>query len=114
VAVAGSAVYGATKAFVTSFSEALHSEVRGQGVHVTALCPGFTKTEFHEGGDGSEQGLPRFAWLEASRVARAGLDAVASGRAVCVPGAQYKAVIPLLRIVPHPAIRSVAKAIRRR
>jgi uncharacterized protein len=112
VASPGSAVYGATKAFVTSFSEGLSGEVAGRGVHVTALCPGFTRTEFHDDhpGDG---GLPGFAWLDAARVARAGLDAVAAGRVICVPGAQYKAVVPLARIVPRRVIRSVVKVVRR-
>jgi short-subunit dehydrogenase len=116
-AMPGSAVYGATKAFVTSFSESLSGEVADQGVHVTALCPGFTRTasaEDHSGEDHSgDGGMPEFAWLDAGRVARAGLDAVASGRVICVPGAQYKAVVPLAKIVPRRAIRSVMKAMRR-
>jgi uncharacterized protein len=104
----GSAVYAATKAFVTSFSEGLSGEVAGRGVHVTALCPGFTRTEAPP--EGSEAGLPAFAWLDASRVARAGLDAVASGRVICVPGAQYKSVVPLARLVPRRAVRRAMRA----
>jgi uncharacterized protein len=112
VALPGSAVYGATKAFVTSFSESLSGEVADHGVHVTALCPGFTRTEDHDEQD-SDAGIHRLAWLDAGPVARAGLDAVAAGRVICVPGAQYKAVVPLARIVPRRAIRSVMKAMRR-
>jgi short-subunit dehydrogenase len=108
VALPGSAVYGATKAFVTSFSESLYGEVAGRGVHVTALCPGFTRTESSDAAD-----LPEFAFLDAGKVARAGLDAVAAGRPICVPGAQYKAIVPLTKIVPRRAIRSVVKAMRR-
>ncbi len=111
-AAPGSAVYGATKAFVTSFSESLSGEVADHGVHVTALCPGFTRTEDHDEQD-SDGRIHRFAWLDAGPVARAGLDAVAAGRVICVPGAQYKAVVPLARIVPRRAIRSVMKAMRR-
>jgi len=110
VALPGSAVYGATKAFVTSFSESLYGEVIGQGVHVTALCPGFTRTE---SGSAADEALPAFALLDASRVARAGLDAVAAGRVICVPGAQYKVVVPLAKLVPRRAIRSVLKAMQR-
>ncbi|MEW2356167.1 SDR family oxidoreductase [Spirillospora sp. NPDC029432] len=96
----GSATYGATKAYVSAFSENLHAEVAGRGVHVTALCPGFTRTD-----EESEAGL---LWLRRDDVARAGLDAVAAGRALCVPGAQYKAVLPALRIMPRPLLRAAA------
>jgi len=109
VALPGSAVYGATKAFVTSFTESLACEVAGQGVHVTALCPGFTRTE----SSGAADALPRLALLDAGRVARAGLDAVAAGRVICVPGAPYKAVTGLTKIVPRRVIRAAAKAMQR-
>jgi uncharacterized protein len=106
VAWPGSAIYGATKAFVTSFSESLSSEVADQGVHVTALCPGFTRTESGDEADGR----PGLALLDAGRVARAGLDAVAAGRVICVPGAPYKAVTGLLKVVPRRVIRAAVKA----
>jgi short-subunit dehydrogenase len=93
----GSATYAATKAYVTSFSESLHAEVRGKGVHVTALCPGFTRTD--------ESAGPNLIWLRRADVARAGLDAVAAGRALCVPGGQYKAVLPALRVAPRSLLR---------
>jgi short-subunit dehydrogenase len=105
----GAAVYGATKAFVTSFSESLSAEVKHRGVHVTALCPGFTRTEFR----GSSSGPASLAWLDADRVARAGLDAVAAGRVLAVPGAQYKSVVSLTRILPRGVLRSAAKAMQR-
>ncbi|GAA1530322.1 SDR family oxidoreductase [Actinomadura kijaniata] len=95
----GSATYGATKAYVASFSESLHAEVGGRGVHVTALCPGFTRT----GDDGAD-----LLWLRREDVARAGLDAVAAGRALCVPGAQYKAALPALKILPRALLRAAA------
>ncbi|TDD76858.1 SDR family NAD(P)-dependent oxidoreductase [Actinomadura rubrisoli] len=94
----GSATYGATKAYVLSFSESLHSEVAAKGVHVTALCPGFTRTE--------DDAPPNLLWLRREDVARAGLDAVATGRALSVPGAQYKAALPALRLVPRPLLRA--------
>ncbi|MFC5746802.1 SDR family NAD(P)-dependent oxidoreductase [Actinomadura rugatobispora] len=96
----GSATYGATKAYVTAFSESLHAEVAGRGVHVTALCPGFTRTD--------EESEPGLLWLRRADVARAGLDAVAAGRALCVPGAQYKAALPALRMMPRPLLRAAA------
>ncbi|TDD69031.1 SDR family oxidoreductase [Actinomadura darangshiensis] len=94
----GSATYGATKAYVASFSESLHSEVAGKGVHVTALCPGFTRTE--------DDVPPNLLWLRRDDVARAGLEAVSAGRALCVPGVQYKAALPALRLVPRPLLRA--------
>ncbi|MFA1549581.1 SDR family NAD(P)-dependent oxidoreductase [Actinomadura chokoriensis] len=94
----GSASYGATKAYVASFSESLHSEVAGKGVHVTALCPGFTRTE--------DDVPSNLLWLRRDDVARAGLDAVAAGRALCVPGMQYKAALPALKLVPRPLLRA--------
>ncbi|MFF5259134.1 SDR family NAD(P)-dependent oxidoreductase [Actinomadura viridis] len=96
----GSATYGATKAYVAAFSESLHAEVAGKGVHVTALCPGFTRTD-----EASEAGL---LWLRRADVARAGLEAVAAGRALCVPGAQYKAALPALRMAPRGLLRAAA------
>lgn len=94
----GSATYGATKAYVASFSESLHSEVAGRGVHVTALCPGFTRTE--------DDVPPNLLWLRRDDVARAGLEAVSLGRALCVPGVQYKAAFPALKLVPRPLLRA--------
>jgi short-subunit dehydrogenase len=110
-ALPGSAVYSATKALVTSFSESVHAEVIGRGVHVTALCPGFTRTQAQ--GPDQPAGLPGFAWLDADRVARAGLDAVAAGRPLCVPGSQYQLVTGLSRIVPRRAIRYAMKSAAR-
>ncbi|WP_119729148.1 SDR family NAD(P)-dependent oxidoreductase [Thermomonospora amylolytica] len=94
----GSAVYGATKAYVVALSESLHAEVIGKGVHVTALCPGFTRTD--------ESAGPNLIWLRRQDVARAGLDAVAAGRALCVPGIQYKLALPALRTAPRALLRT--------
>ncbi len=113
VAPPDSAIYSATKAFVTSFSESLHAEVRGSGVHVTALCPGFTRTEFHAA-SAEPPGVPGFAWLDAGQVARAGLDAVAAGRPLSIPGIQYQAVTGLVKLLPRRAIRAVLSPSRRR
>jgi uncharacterized protein len=109
----GSATYAATKAFVTSFSQSLHAEVADKGVHVTALCPGFTRTDFHDEDPGRRAGLSGLLWLEAGAVARAGLAAVAAGRPVCVPGAVYKTVIPLTRLIPRRVFRAAVRAVGR-
>ncbi len=108
----GSSVYGATKAFVTSLSESMHAELAGTGVHVTALCPGFTRTEFHDANNVDLGYLPKLAWLDADDVARAGLDAVAEGRAVVVPGLQYKLAAGATRMLPRGALRRMTRLVR--
>jgi uncharacterized protein len=103
-----SATYSATKAFVTSLSEALFEELRGSGVNVTALCPGFTRTEFHEhsgADDTTMDRVPRAAWLNADVVAASGLRAVAGGRALDVPGVAYKGLAGLSAVLPRSAAR---------
>src|SRR3954454_19125111 len=83
------ATYGATKAFVLSLSDALHEEMRGTGVTVTAVCPGPVKTEFGEQGGfgGADERIPEPLWLDATKVARDALSALDRGDRVVVPGA---------------------------
>jgi uncharacterized protein len=83
------ATYGATKAFVLSWTDALHEEMRGTGVTVTAVCPGPVRTEFGEAGGfgGADERIPGPLWLEADKVARDALAAVERGDRVTVPGA---------------------------
>lgn len=109
-AAPGLAVYAATKAFVTSLSEALHEETRGTGVHVTALCPGLTKTEFQEHSNTSEYEatFPDFLWTSAESVARAGLVGVARNTAVVVPGALYKGLVATSAMTPRGITRRLS------
>jgi short-subunit dehydrogenase len=95
-------LYGAAKSLMIKFSEALHNEQAGSGVHVTALCPGFTLTEFHDVNNTRRamSGLPRFMWLTAERVALDGYDAVMRNRAISVPGAPYKLIVAMVRMLP--------------
>jgi uncharacterized protein len=102
-------VYFATKAFVLSFTEALHEEVRGTGVHVTALCPGPVQTEFGELA-GFEptvaKAFDRVAMLPGPVVA-AGLAALAANQAVTVPGLLNKVGAQSQRLLPRAAVRSL-------
>ncbi|HEY0518372.1 MAG TPA: SDR family oxidoreductase [Ilumatobacteraceae bacterium] len=109
------AVYAATKAYVTSLTESLHEEMRGTGVHVTALCPGLTRTEFQSssGSDSYTGDYPSFAWLTAEEVAAAGLHDVAKGRALSIPGAFYKSMVTASSIAPRGLTRRVASLVRR-
>ncbi len=101
-APAGHTLYPASKAFVMRFSEALAEEVRGKGVHVTALCPGFTLSEFHDvtGTRPSVSKLPGAMWLDAPTVARAGYDAVMAGIPVHVPGRLNRVIAVVARHAP--------------
>jgi hypothetical protein len=101
--VPGGAVYSGTKAFLINFSQSLAAEVRRAGVRVQALCPGFTYTEFHdtlEYSGFSRRQIPRLAWVSAESVVRESLAALPRGPVVCVPGWQYKLVVPMMRFVP--------------
>ena len=87
------ATYGATKAFVLAFTEAIHEELRGTGVTVTALCPGPVRTEFGEAGGfgGADERIPSWMWLSPDEVARAGVEGLEKGRRVVVPGSVNQA-----------------------
>jgi uncharacterized protein len=82
------ATYGATKAAVLSFTDALHEELRGSGVTVTAICPGPVRTEFGEAGGfgGADDRIPAFLWLSASKVAEDAVNGLEKGERVVVPG----------------------------
>jgi uncharacterized protein len=108
------ATYSATKAYVTRFSESLHEELRGSGVVVQALLPGFTRTEFQEVA-GVDPGLvPGFAWLRPERVVEASLAALDRGDAVCIPGAGYRLLGGVTAVAPRGIARRVLGAIQRR
>ena len=99
----GHTLYGPTKAFLVRFSQALHLETQGTGVHVSALCPGFTYSEFHDAAGTrakvSEQ-TPTWLWLGADEVAAAGYEAAEANRPICVTGAPNKAVAALAKLIP--------------
>jgi len=109
------AVYAATKAYVTSLTESLHEEARGTGVHVTALCPGLTRTEFQSVSNTEAYATqyPTFAWLEAADVARDGLDDVAKGKALSVPGAIYKGLAAATGVLPRGLARRLSGLVQR-
>jgi uncharacterized protein len=102
------AVYSATKAFVTSFSEALHEELRRSGVVVTAICPGATRTEFGEVSGADSGDLPDFLWQEADDVAAETLAAAAAGKAVRVTGWPNRLAAGFTAVLPRAANRRIA------
>jgi len=108
------AVYGATKAFVTSFTQAVHEELRGTGVSVTVCCPGFTHTEFQERAAAPASDVPDFLWQDPPEVVRAALDGVAANRAVVVPGAVNKVLGAVSGTLPHSVTRRISSLILER
>lgn len=109
------AVYAATKAYVTSLTESLHEEAEPHGVHVTALCPGLTKTEFmtvSNTGEYSDR-FPGIAWTSVDTVVREGLDAVVANRALAVPGVQYKAMASAVSVTPRWIRRRMSALVQR-
>lgn len=103
--------YSAVKSWVTVFSEALAGELHGSGVTVTALCPGWVHTEFHQRAGLRMSGMPEPAWIAGEVVVRQCLRDVAAGRVVSVPTLRYRSVVALARHAPRPAVRRVSRAI---
>jgi hypothetical protein len=95
------AVYYASKAYVLSFSEALHRELSERGVRVTALCPGPVPTEFQARAGLSLPAAARMLELSAERVAQIGYDACMAGKRVVIAGIGNRIAVSLMRLVPH-------------
>lgn len=114
-APAGHTLYAAAKAFLIKFSESLGHEVRRHGVYVTAVCPGFTFSEFHDvtGTRARMKSLPGFMWSSSADVARQGYDAVMAGKSVVVTGRINAAIATLVRILPQGLVIGVGRRMGR-
>jgi uncharacterized protein len=112
-APAGHTLYAAAKAFLIKFAESLGHEVRRDGVLVTALCPGFTYSEFHDvtGTRAMMNRMPGWMWLSAADVARRGYDAVMAGEPVVVPGRINSAIATLVRMLPQRLVVGIGRQI---
>ncbi len=108
------ATYGATKAFVTSFTESLSEELRETGVRVQALCPGFTRTEFQERANIDTSQIPGFAWMSAEDVVEASLSGLAKGDVVVVPGGLNRAMQAGASLLPRSLIRRIMSSASKR
>ena len=106
--------YSASKSYLTVLSESLHTELIGTKVKISALCPGFTRTEFHQRGRMSMKGLPAFMWLNSDAlVAKAWSDAL-KGKAVSIPGWQYQLLVFVIQLLPRSIVRKVGMSMRKK
>ena len=104
--------YSAAKSYLTVITESLHTELANTNIKVSALCPGFTRTEFHQRGRMSMKGLPGFMWLDSDAlVANAWSDAL-KGKAVSIPGWQYQLLVLVIHALPRSIIRKVGMNLR--
>lgn len=101
------ATYSATKAYVVQFTDALHEELRGTGVQIQALCPGFTRTEFQQRAGIDTSKLPPFVWMTAAAVVDASLAALGNGEPVYVPGLANRALNTIGSVVPRSLTRRI-------
>jgi short-subunit dehydrogenase len=106
----GMAVYYASKAYVVSFSEALHAELRGRGVRVTALCPGPVPSEFQSRAGVKQESYPPVLTQSAEHVAEAGYAGLMQGRRMVVPGFGPKLVPGVLRLLPRSFVLALSGA----
>ena len=110
-----SATYGATKAFVSSFTNAIHEELDGTGVKAMVLAPGFTHTEFHVRAKiENNDSMPNFVWQDADEVVASALKAYDKGRAVCIPGALNNVAAAFSGSMPAGVTRKIAGMVTKR
>ncbi|MEU2737949.1 SDR family oxidoreductase [Streptomyces sp. NPDC007095] len=103
--------YSAVKAFVTSLTEGLANELHGTGVTVTALCPGWVRTEFHTRAGIRSSSIPNFLWLDAQRVVETSLRDVRRGRVISIPSFRYRLLIWITRHLPPHTVRWISRRI---
>jgi short-subunit dehydrogenase len=108
------ATYGATKAFVNSFTQAVAEELRGTGVRLQLLCPGFTRTEFQDVAGVRTEGIPEFAWMAPAAVVDASIEALRRGDLIVIPGAGNRVMGAVLRALPAALARRAGGALLRR
>ncbi len=106
--------YSASKSYLTVLSESLHTELRETDVRISALCPGFTRTEFHQRGRMKMKGLPEFMWLDSDQLVAAAWSDAQSGKAVSIPGWQYKLLVGVISSTPRRFVRKIGMNLRKR
>ncbi|CAB5240269.1 unannotated protein [freshwater metagenome] len=104
--------YSASKSYLTVLSESLHTELSGTGVKVSALCPGFTRTEFHQRGRMKMNGLPNFMWLNSDVLVASAWRSSQAGKPLSIPGWQYQILSAVTRFGPRPMVRKIGMNVR--
>jgi short-subunit dehydrogenase len=103
--------YSATKAYVTVYTESLANELAGSGVRVTALLPGWVKTEFHQRASIRTSAIPSMLWLDADDLVGACLKDVAAGKVISLPSARYRVIFGIIRHLPRTTVRAISRRI---
>lgn len=106
--------YSAAKSYLTVLTESLHTELRSTKVKISALCPGFTRTEFHQRGGMKMKGLPNFMWLSAEQVVEKSWRDVNAGKVISIPGWQYLILSSISRFGPRPMVRRIGMNVRKK
>ena len=104
--------YSASKSYLTVLSESLHTELAATNVKVSALCPGFTRTEFHQRGGMSMKGLPAFMWLNSDKLVATAWNEAIAGKAVSIPGWQYQLLTFVVHTTPRTLVRKIGMNVR--
>lgn len=106
--------YSAAKSYLTVLTESLHTELRSTKVRISALCPGFTRTEFHQRGGMKMKGLPNFMWLSVEQVVEKSWRDVNAGKVISIPGWQYLILSSISRFGPRPMVRRIGMNVRKK
>jgi uncharacterized protein len=101
--------YSAIKAWVTTYTESLANELHGTGVKITALCPGWVQTEFHERADINVSSIPALLWLNADRLVADCLEDAAAGKVISIPSKRYKVMMTICEHLPHRVLRAISR-----
>lgn len=101
--------YSATKAWVTVYTEGLASELRGTGVKVTVLCPGWVRTEFHERAEINSSRIPSCLWLDADQLVTDCLTDIEHSRVISIPSLRYKSLMFAARHIPRSGVRWISR-----
>ncbi|MFD7733038.1 SDR family NAD(P)-dependent oxidoreductase [Kitasatospora phosalacinea] len=100
--------YGATKAWVVNFTLGIARDLAGSGVRLQALCPGFTRTEFHQRAGMGTSSIPAWGWLTADRVVDDSLRDLARNRPLCVPSKRYRAAVAAAKLLPPGGLGKIS------
>ena len=106
--------YSAAKSYLTVLTEAVNTEVKGTNIKVSALCPGFTRTEFHQRGKMKMSGLPDFMWLNSDKLVEQSWKDAQANKPVSIPGWQYKLFVGVISTVPRKFVRQIGMNVRKK